>query len=101
MKVAVKFWNDSRSLDVSLYAENEMELAQLRLFQDQISRVGGVNPRTNLPAYVPLPFHFAVTIPNTECTGTEPGMRLEGIQGRASLADVPLTGAWPKARRPA
>ena len=23
MKAAVKFWNDSRSLDVSLYAENE------------------------------------------------------------------------------
>jgi len=93
MKAAVKFWSDSRSLDVSLYAETEMELTPLRLFQDEISRVGGVNLRTGLPAYVSLPFYFAVKVPYTESKANEPGMISPGIQGRARLADVPLTGA--------
>ena len=99
MKAAVKFWPDSKSLDVSLYAETQLELTQLRLFQDQVSRVGGVNLRTGLPAYVPFPFHFDVKVPGTECNRTDPSMKFEGIQGRARLADVPLTGAWPKSRR--
>jgi hypothetical protein len=98
MKAAVKFWPESKSLDISLYAETQLELTQLRTFQDQVSRVGGVNLRTGRPSYAPLPFHFAVTIPATERKETEPGMKLEGIQGRARLADVPLTGAWPKSR---
>jgi hypothetical protein len=99
MKANVKFWQESKSLDVSLYAENEMELTQLRVFRDQISRVGGVDLRTGLPAYVPMPFYFAVKVPATDCTGTEPSMEVDGIQGRARLAEVPLTGAWPKSRR--
>jgi hypothetical protein len=99
MKAAVRFWPDSKSLDVSLYAETQLELTQLRVFQDQVSRVGGINLRTGLPAYVPFPFRFDVKVPATERNGTEPSMRLEGIQGSARLADVPLTGAWPKARR--
>jgi hypothetical protein len=99
MKANVKFWPESKSLDVSLYAETETELTQLRMFQEQVSRVGGVNLRTGLPAYVPFPFRFDVKVPATECNGTEAAMKLEGIQGRARLADVPLTGAWPKARR--
>ncbi len=99
MKAAVKFWPDSKSLDVSLYAETELELTQLRLFQEQASRVGGINLRTGLPAYVPFPFYFAVKVPATEFKETEPSMKLEGIQGHARLADMPLTGAWPKSRK--
>jgi len=100
MKANVKFWPESKSLDVSLYAETALELAQLRLFQEQISRVGGINPRTNRPARVTLPFSFAVKIPATEDKGDELGMISQGIQGSARLAAVPLTGAWPKTLRP-
>ena len=98
MKVAVKFWQDSKSLDVSLYAETPAELAQLRSFQEQMSRVGGVNPRTNRPSYTPLPFHFSVKIPASQEEMKEHpiGMIWQTLQGRARLADVPLTGAWPK-----
>lgn len=99
MKANVKFWPESKSLDVSLYAETPLELTQLRVFQEQASQVGGINLRTGEPPYVPFPFYFAVKVPASEGQGTEPGMSLEGIQGRARLADVPLTGAWPKSGR--
>lgn len=101
MKVAVKFWQESKSLDVSLYAETPTELAQLRWFEEQAARVGGVNPRTNRPSYTPLPFHFSVKVPASEeeMQDNATGMISQGIQGHARLADVPLTGAWPKSPR--
>jgi hypothetical protein len=98
MKANVKFWPESRSLDVSLYAENELELTQLRGFEEQAARVGGINPRTNRPTYTPLPFHFSVKVPASQEEMKEHpiGMIWQTLQGRARLADVPLTGAWPK-----